>query len=94
MMRLALLLTLACAAAHADTEICQTVNGRTTCTHATGNLACVSVNGETRCTRLDGQSTQAPPTLPDIAAPGVDIRQENGRLRVRAGGIGIEVPGY
>lgn len=94
MHRLALLLTLACASAHADTEICQSVNGRTTCTHASGNVSCTTVNGEIRCTPIDPeQAVPEPPPLPDLTMPGVEIRQDSdGRLRVRAAGTSVELP--
>lgn len=94
MHRLALLLTMACVAAHADTEICQSVNGRTTCTQASGNVSCTTLNGETRCTPIaPEQAVPPPPPLPDLAMPGIDIRQDdNGRLRVRAAGTSVEVP--
>lgn len=94
MTRLALTLVFAlgCTAAQADTEICQSVNGRTTCTQAEGNVSCVTINGETRCTRPDPDRVQPPQSLPDIAAPGVDIRSEDGRLRLRAGGTEILLP--
>lgn len=101
MLRLALLLTMACAAAHADTEICQSVNGRTTCTHASGNVSCTTINGETRCTTIEPDQVQPEsPTMPDlsmpdITMPGIDIRQgTDGRLRVRAAGTttSVELP--
>lgn len=93
MHRLALLLTMACVAAHADTEICQSVNGRTTCTHASGNVSCTTVNGETRCTPIaPEQAAPEPPALPELTLPGIDIHQDdNGRLRVRAAGTTVEV---
>lgn len=94
MYRLALLLTMACAAAHADTELCQSLDGRTTCTRMSGNVSCTTINGETRCTRLpdgDRQAEPPPPVMPDLALPDLDIRQDSGRLRVRAGNTEVEM---
>lgn len=95
MLRLAVLLTMACAAAHADTEICQTVNGQTTCTRASGNVSCTTINGETRCTPIEPEQMdpQDEPPLPELPLPGIDIRQDkHGRLHVRAGGTSVELP--
>ncbi|HLO78116.1 MAG TPA: hypothetical protein VK196_16805 [Magnetospirillum sp.] len=98
MIRLAPLLALglSLASAHlarADTDLCQTINGRTTCTHAGGNVRCTTLNGETRCTALETPDLAEPPAdLPAITVPGVDIRSEDGRLHVRAGGTVVDVP--
>ncbi|MBC7951080.1 MAG: hypothetical protein H7Z12_04545 [Rhodospirillaceae bacterium] len=75
--------------AYADTEICQTINGRTKCVHATGNVSCTTINGETHCTQIDPDQTETP--LPEITAPGVDIRRLGDKLHVRAGGTEIVV---
>lgn len=82
------MLALSGAASHADTEICQTVNGRTHCVHATGNVSCTTVNGETRCTKINPEQ---PEPLPDIAIPGVDMRRDGDRLHVQAGGTEIVI---
>jgi hypothetical protein len=96
MHRIALLLTMAVIAhhAHADTTICQGIDGHTTCTHATGNVRCTSINGETRCTAVEPQQSVTPPDLPDITLPGIDIHHDHGRLRVRSGNTEVEVPQY
>ncbi len=87
----ALALFLVCnAGARADTEVCQTVNGRTTCTHAEGNVSCISINGETRCTPAHPDSLKQP--MPDMTMPGVEVREENGRTKVTAGGTEIWLP--
>lgn len=80
--------------AHADSEICQTVNGRTHCVHATGNVSCTTINGETRCTQMDAEQMDAEQTeapLPEITAPGVNIRRDGSKLHVQAGGTEIVV---
>lgn len=74
--------------AYADTEICQTINGRTECVHATGNVSCTTINGETRCTQLDPEQTDTP--LPEITIPGVEISPD-GTLHVQSGGTAIIV---
>lgn len=75
-------------AARADTEICQTVNGRTTCVHATGNVSCTTINGETRCKQIDPDEGEP---LPEITIPGVDFRRDGDRLHVQAGGAEIVI---
>jgi len=89
MPRLTLALLLLSTAALADTEICQTVNGRTTCTRAEGNVSCVTINGETQCTPIDPDK---PPPLPEISMPGVEVRQEGGRTVIIAGGTEVTLP--
>lgn len=83
-MRIALLALVAALAAgdvRAESEIlsCQTVEGRTTCVRATGNVSCVTIDGETRCTRLD-EGAELPP-LPEISLPCIDVDAAGWRVR-------------
>lgn len=88
---LALAAILAAGHASAESEMlsCQTVNGRTTCVRATGNVSCVTINGDTRCTRLDDRAQPSPPPdlpeidLPEIDLPCIDI--DAAGVRVRTG---------
>lgn len=93
------LLALGAAQARADSEICQSINGRTTCVHSTGNVSCTSINGETHCTQLDPNQIEPEPMPaplpqingPEITVPGVNIRRDGDRLHVQAGDTDVVV---
>lgn len=91
MHRIALLLTAAILAhpARAETTMCQSINGKTTCTHAEGSLSCVTINGDTRCT-----SSEADTSLRSAQTPRPDIQMDpDGRLHVRTpDGTVIDIP--
>lgn len=78
---LALITLLAAGAAHAESEMlsCQTVNGRTTCVRATGNVHCVTVDGKTRCARLD--ELAGAEILPSQEIPCIDVEAAGVRVR-------------
>lgn len=101
-------LVLAAFPAAAGNRICQTVDGRTHCVEGEGYLACRTVGDRTHCVQGKSPPFEAPPTetppteapraevMPDLRMPGggdVSVRVEGGRVRVRAGGVGIDLDG-
>jgi hypothetical protein len=74
---------------------CQTVNGQTLCNQ--GPLNCRTVNKRTVCSTDPNDSPSAeavpqlPPDLKGFMDEDVTVKQENGKLRVRAGGVDVRI---
>lgn len=74
---------------------CQTVNGQTLCNQ--GPLNCRTVNKRTVCSTDPNDSPSAeampqlPPDLKGFMGEDVTVKQENGKLRVRAGGVDVRI---
>ena len=76
---------------------CQTTNGQTICNQGSGSLSCQTVNKRTVCS-TDPNSTPSVKELPQLPSDlkgylnqEVTVEQDGGKLRVRAGGVDIQI---